>query len=397
MSWKASDKVDRKKGMKDLVKKLHKGATPEQLREDFKEVIKGAPPAEIAHIEEQLVKEGMPVEDLHRFCDIHIAMFKGELDAARPIAEPGHPVRILMEEHALMLKFASDLNAKVCGAKKPSEDVEDIVHHIKASESHYLREENVLFPYLEKHGVTQPPAVMWMEHDQIRAIKKQLYASLDKGDMKGLEMQAKALAEMLSQHFYKENNILFPTGLEVIPEMEWKEIRAQFDEMGYCCFTPEGAMGDAGKATESQKTSEDGQKKQMEEDGMIKFETGELTAEQLEAMLDAMPVDMTFVDADDTVRYFSNSKDRIFARTKAIIGRKVQNCHPQKSYGAVNKILEGFKAGTMDKAEFWINMGPKLVYIRYFAVRKNGKYMGCLEVSQEISGIKKIEGEKRLI
>ena len=130
----------------------------------------------------------------------------------------------------------------------------------------------------------------------------------------------------------------------------------------------------------------------------VSFETGSLTVEEVEAVLNTLPVDLTFVDSNDTVRYFSRSKERIFPRTKAVIGRKVQQCHPQKSLHIVNRILEDFRNGSRDVAEFWINHHGRLVYIRYFAVRdKQRKYLGCLEVTQDITDLKKIEGEKRLL
>jgi PAS domain S-box-containing protein len=130
----------------------------------------------------------------------------------------------------------------------------------------------------------------------------------------------------------------------------------------------------------------------------LQLETGALSKEEVEAILNALPVDVTFVDKGDTVRYFNKAGKRIFVRTKAVIGRKVQQCHPQKSVHAVNKILESFKAGNKDVAEFWIQMGNRLVHIRYFAVRdKDGKYLGTMEVTQDITDIKKIEGEKRLL
>ena len=130
----------------------------------------------------------------------------------------------------------------------------------------------------------------------------------------------------------------------------------------------------------------------------ILFETGGLSKKELEAILNTLPVDITFIDKEDTVRYFSDSKERIFPRTKAIIGRKVQQCHPQKSVHIVDQILKDFKSGKKDAAKFWIDLEGRLIYIRYFAVRsKNGDYLGCLEVTQDITDIKKIEGEKRLL
>jgi hypothetical protein len=133
-------------------------------------------------------------------------------------------------------------------------------------------------------------------------------------------------------------------------------------------------------------------------EGVLQFETGSLSKEEIEAILNSLPVDISFVDANDAVKYFNKAEKRIFVRTKAVIGRKVQLCHPQKSVHIVNKIIEAFKAGKKDVAEFWITMNNRLIHIRYFAVRdKNGKYLGTLEVTQDLTDLKKIEGQNRLL
>jgi len=131
---------------------------------------------------------------------------------------------------------------------------------------------------------------------------------------------------------------------------------------------------------------------------ILQFETGSLSEEEAEAVLDSLPVDISFVDQEDRVKYFNKAEGRIFVRTKAVIGRKVQLCHPQKSVHIVNSILEAFKTGKKDVAEFWIEINDRLIHIRYFAVKdKNGKYLGTMEVTQDITDIKKIEGQKRLL
>jgi len=131
---------------------------------------------------------------------------------------------------------------------------------------------------------------------------------------------------------------------------------------------------------------------------ILQFGAGSLSKEEVEALLDTLPVDVTFVDKEDAVKYFSKAEKRIFVRTKAIIGRKVQLCHPQKSVHVVNRILDAFKTGKKDAAEFWIQKDNRLIHIRYLAVRdKDKKYLGTMEVTQDITDIKKIEGEKRLL
>lgn len=406
MSEHSSKEEKKKEILKELVKRLHQGENAEEIKQKFKEAFKDVTAPQIAQIEEELINEGMPPEEIRKFCDVHIALFRESLDKEKPIAPAGHPIHILMEEHKILLKFAEELKdiAKEMKGTKDSasnsEKMTRLAHtakHFKESESHYLREENVLFPYLEKHGITQPPAMMWTEHDQIREIKKNFYKLLDTRDKMSfddfadqLEKAAISLAEMLSNHFYKENNILFPTALKVISEDEFKDIRQQFEEIGYCCFTPEPAR------ITTKKKERPTRKPRGE--GMVAFETGTLSNEQIEAIFDTLPVEVTFIDKDDIVRYFSQPKDKIFLRTKAVLGTKVQQCHPQKSVHLVNQILEDFKSGKKDVAEFWLTLEGKLIYIRYFAVRnKKGEYLGCLEVTQNITDIKKIEGEKRLL
>jgi len=253
------------------------------------------------------------------------------------------------------------------------------------------------FLNLEKHGITQPPAIMWAEHNTIRKKKKEFYGLLEKQKSTNfqefvakLETVATDIGDMLTNHIYKENNILFPTALKIILENEWSNISKQFDEVGYCCFTPESAKGKPIEKPTPEISSV--------REGKILFETGNLSKEEIETIFNILPVDITFVDKNDTVQYFSQSKERIFLRTKAVIGRKVQQCHPQKSLHKVEQILNEFKNNKRDTAEFWINSKGRLIYIRYFAVRnKNGEYLGCLEVTQDITEIKRIEGEKRLL
>lgn len=320
------------------------------------------------------------------------------------LEDKGHPVNILMEEHKKLLEFADKLKDSAKKIKDASEITDNdtkvldhLVKHFKESESHYQREENVLFPSLEKHGITDPPAVMWSEHQKIREIKKSLYELVEGQEslplidfsMK-LEKIANSLQEMLSSHFDKENNTLFPMALQVITPEEFVEIRQQFDEIGYCCFSPEEVLKPVEAAGQP--------KARPQVEGKVSFETRALSSEEIEAIFDTLPVEITFIDQEDTVRYFNQPEDRIFVRAKAVIGRKVQQCHPQKSLHLVNQIVEDFKSGKRDVADFWVNMGGRMVYIRFFAVRdKAGEYLGAMEVVQNITDIKKIKGEKRLL
>ncbi|MCD6331200.1 MAG: DUF438 domain-containing protein [Thermoplasmata archaeon] len=368
--------LGKKKGMlKNLILQLHKGAKLEEVGEKAKEVLKGLSAKEVAEVEQELIKEGIPKEEeIMKLCDIHMEVFKEALEEKFSLPE-WHPVHTLLKEHDMLLSYAKNLEEK---------NLDEIEKHFREAEKHYLREENILFPYLEKHGIEEPPAIMWAEHDRIRQIKKEIINALKEGNENEFKEKAKMLYELLSKHYNKENRVLFPTALKVISDEEWVKIREEFDEIGYCCFIP--------PEMPKMETKE----RKMKE-GKIVLPTGSFTKEELEAVLNSLPVDITFVDKNDEVRYFNETKDRVFVRTKTIIGRKVQQCHPQKSVHIVNKILEEFKKGNRDKAEFWIDVDGRKIYIRYFAVRKNGKYLGTIEVTQDITEIKKIEGEKRLL
>jgi hypothetical protein len=310
-----------------------------------------------------------------------------------------------MEEHRIMLERANRLKTLVGMISEACDvvyvgdvlkELQNVVHEFVDSEKHYLREENVLFPTIEKHGITEPPAIMWMEHDKIREIKKKLASLVEKwntmafSDFKAqLSEATEPLCGILPSHFYKENNILFPAALNVVTDSEWEEIRREFDEVGYCCFTPKQLITTTQAETKKTETATE---------GVLQFDTGALSKEEVEGIFDTLPVDISFVDANDAVKYFNKAETRIFVRTKAVLGRKVQMCHPEKSIHIVNRIVESFKAGKKSSAEFWITLNGRLVHIRYFAVRnKEGKYLGTLEVTQDLTDIKKIEGQKRLL
>ncbi|MEM2250353.1 MAG: DUF438 domain-containing protein [Candidatus Bathyarchaeia archaeon] len=400
---------ERKKVLKEILRQLHAGVPPEQVKERFRQFLEGVSSLEIAKIEQELVSEGVSREELQRLCDVHLAIFREQLEKQKVEVAPTSPIGILLEEHKMIQQIAGKLNVLAEKVQKAeSQDaaigelsqLRHVADELLDAEKHYLREENALFPVLERHGISEPPAIMWMEHNQLREKKKQLKALIENAAKIGfsdfkrqLGELAKAVGDTLNSHIYKENNILFPAAQRVVTEQEWSTIRADFDEIGYCCFTPEHLIAKPAKTLEKPAAEE----KTMPE-GTIQFETGSLTKEEIEAILNTLPVDITFVDKDDAVKYFSKPDKRIFVRTKAILGRKVQLCHPQKSVHVVNRILEAFKKGEKDVAEFWIQKEGRLIHIRYFAVRdKDGKYLGTMEVSQDITDIKKIEGEKRLL
>ncbi|MBS7633473.1 DUF438 domain-containing protein [Candidatus Bathyarchaeota archaeon] len=400
---------EKKKILKEMIKQLHAGVSPEEVKEKFKKVLENTSSDEIAKIEQELIKEGMRREELGKLCDVHLAVFREQLGKQSFQLPLWHPINILMKEHEALtqrsqrLGIISSLFEPACDYVHVNDaltELQGIVKEFVDSEKHYLREENVLFPLLEKHGITEPPAIMWMEHDRIREQKKKLNNLVENWNSTGfydfkaqLSEIATNLCEMLSSHFFKENNILFPAGLKTITNQEWVDARKEFDEIGYCSVTPSDVI--------TAKPTAEGTRKletPASAEGVLQFETGTLSVEEAEAILDTLPIDISFVDANDAVKYFNKAERRIFVRTKAVLGRKVQMCHPQKSVHIVNEILDAFRKGEKNTAEFWITMGGRLVHIRYFAVKnREGKYLGTMEVTQDLTDIKKIEGEKRLL
>lgn len=398
---------DRKKALKEIIRQLHAGMPPEHVKERFRQFLEGVSSLEIAKIEQELISEGMSREEIQRLCDVHLAIFREQLEQQQlEISPPTSPIGILLEEHKALQQLTQKLGmmAEKVQSAENIEALRDeltqlrhIAEELLDAEKHYLREENALFPILERHGITEPPAIMWIEHNQLREKKKQLKNLLENAASIGFQDFKRQLGELanaitstLNSHLFKENNILLPTAQRVVTEKEWTEMRTDFDEIGYCCFTPEHLIK---KPAEKPVV----EVKPMAE-GALQFETGTLTKEEVEAILNTLPVDITFVDKDDAVKFFNKAEKRMFVRTKAVLGRKVQLCHPQKSLHVVNRILEGFKKGEKDVAEFWIQKDDRLIHIRYFAVRdKDGKYLGTMEVTQDITDLKKIEGEKRLL
>lgn len=409
---------DRKNLLREVIKQLHAGMPPQEVKEKFKRLLEGVSSLEIAKIEQGLVEEGIPREEIQRLCDLHLEIFRDQLQKEPVEIAPENPVSILLEEHKALKRLLENLTALVDKVQKTEDSsllmdeirgLKEVSAELLDAEKHYLREENALFPILERHGITEPPAIMWMEHNQLREKKKLLQSLIenhDRMDFREFKTQlgdlASSISRILSSHIFKENNILFPTALRVITEQEWKEMRMEFDEIGYCCFTPRDFVVKPVSETVKRPKAEE----PAAPEGILKsefgfefeFETGSLSKEEIEGLLNTLPVDITFVDKDDYVKYFNKAEKRLFVRTKAVLGRKVQLCHPQKSIHVVNRILEAFKRGEKDVAEFWIQKGGRLIHIRYFAVKdKDGKYLGTMEVSQDITDIKKIEGEKRLL
>ncbi|WP_372997281.1 DUF438 domain-containing protein [Lutispora sp.] len=398
----------RKKVLKELIMELHEGKSVEEVKERFAELIKDVSASEISEMEGALIAEGMPVQEVQRLCDVHAAVFKGSIEEIHKedIQEiektPGHPLHTFMLENReieKLLKGRINEELEAFKADDSNSNVEKLIEAFNLLwevDKHYSRKENLIFPYLEKYGITAPPKVMWGVDDEIRAEIKGVKIELEKykGNKDEIIKRTEVLINKVNEMIFKEENILFPMCKDTLTEDEWLTIAEESGEIGYCLTEPAGVW----KPKRVNLEKKEADKVSTQASGYVKLETGILKVEELEAMLNTLPFDITFVDKDDVVKYFSQGKERIFARTKAIIGRTVHNCHPPASVHVVEKIVQDLKSGAKDQEDFWIKMGDVYALIRYFAVRDSeGNYLGTVEVTQNIKPIQDIEGEKRLM
>ena len=402
-----NNREHRQKVLKELIMELHNGKTVEEIKPRFQELIKDISTHEITQMEQALIMEGMPVEEIQRLCDVHAAVFKGSIsDIHKPRKQeeiPGHPIHTFRLENEAIGKLIQERikpNAERFEADDSAENVKALQENLKELsevDKHYLRKENLLFPFLEKYGITAPPQVMWGVDDEIRMSLREaekLLANYN-GDKKAVLDKLNEAVNGVSEMIYKEENILFPMSIDTLSEDEWLRIVEGSDEIGILLVNPAGEWKPERVDIES-KAMDEGEKP-AGDDRYVKFDAGLMTPEEINALLNTLPLDITFVDKSGAVKYFSQGKERIFARSKTIIGRMVENCHPPSSVNVVEKVVEDLRSGRKDHEDFWIRMGDKYVLIRYFAVRNaDGEYLGTMEVTQDIRPIQEITGEKRL-
>lgn len=407
MSELINNSKHRKKQLKELILKLHKGEDPEKVRQELISTLQNVPYGEVVEVEQELINEGLPEQEVLKLCDIHGEVLKGNVDlsATKEIPE-GHPVDVFYNENKELLVVIDKTRELLKVLKKTGEDkFSDILNSIKAGfndlmdvDKHYQRKENLVFPYLEKNDITGPPKVMWGKHDEIR---EQLKGCIEILNTEGLQKQD--LADSLDMLFFpvlkaledmvqKEEEILFPMCMDVLNTEDWWDIHNQTLEIGFTLYDPKVEWKPEGfsKKEEDLLVSSN--------NGSIQLPSGSFTANEIMTILNTAPVDMTFVDKNDKVKYFTQGKERIFTRSRSIINRDVRMCHPPGSVHIVEKILEDFKSGKASHAPFWIQLKGRFIYIEYYVLRdKNNEYLGTLEVSQDLTNLRKLEGEQRIL
>ena len=311
--------------------------------------------------------------------------------------EPGHPVGVYLEENRLLKSLF--VKIRRIDPRQNTADFQTIYDQICKVELHYVRKENQLFPCLEKHGWDSPSKNMWSFHDEIRADIKEVGIALKGSDFDTVAKKLTPLIDEMYRLMNVEEQHLLPNAIKLLDEDDWKDMRIGDEEIGWM-------LDEAPVAYPKVKEEEyvhpsklkHPSKQAIDTEGKHHYDEGYMTPEQVNLLFRTMPLDITYVDENDQVVFYNRGEDRLFPRSKNVIGREVRYCHPPKSVDSVLRILEEFRSGTKDAADFRINIKGRFVLIQYFAVRDNaGTYRGVMEMSQDITDIKTFEGEKRLL
>ena len=306
----------------------------------------------------------------------------------------GHPVRVYLEENILIRQYISELSS--VNIQEHYEYFKELFGKLCEVEKHFVRKENQLFPYLEKYGWTSPSQNMWAFHDQIREEIKQARKAIESKDFQSIVYTTNTVYRSLEHILQVEEGRLLPNAMGMLSEDDWKEFREGDEEIGWMFDKEPTPYPEPEYIHPSQDTKK--RKLPFSLEDRTHYDEGYLTPEQVNFIFKLMPMDITYVDENDRVVFYNRGDDRVFPRSAGIIGREVKFCHPPKSVDQVLRILDEFKKGTQDVAEFWIQFKGKFVHIRYFAVRDDEKnYKGVIEMSQDVTDIRALEGEQRLL
>lgn len=379
--------------IKTYLKRLGAGEKIESVREDFVREYKEVDPAEIMQAEQELLKEGTPLEEVQRLCDVHAALFHGTTteeriaNAEKSVAEamkekrmtataeltkiPGHPLHTFTLENDAL----EEILKKCREAAKAGQVDASLLEELRQLAIHYAKKGDLLYPHLKvKYGISGPSAVMWTVDDEIRDELTALAKAKRRDEewMKRFEAVLVRIDEMI----YKEANILFPNCALNFSTEEWYDIYRDSKDYAECFGVPNGVWDEAENAEQA--------KSGAATDGEIVMPGGHLTVEQLTAMLNTIPLEISFVDTDNINRFF-NEGPKVFKRPGMAIGREVFSCHPPKIEQRVRRIIEEFRNGTLDQVPVWMNKNGRTMLVTYMAVRdRDNNYLGTLELVQDM-------------
>ncbi len=408
--------------VKDILKSITRGADPRELKEKYGDVLRRVSPFEIAVIEQQLIREGISPKEILKVCDLHVEVFREYLESEELRGVPeNHPVALLMRENAEIVKLAEALSLyanAVKGAGSPEEKMNnyELVRNILAElkdkvRRHYRKNQMLLFPYFERRGIEAVPRVLWGKEDEvitgIRRLLQEKPAEPEKLDEAA--EKAAGLAAQVIDLVFRENKILYPAAWVLLSPGEWKAIDILARELGYIVDAPE-PWGDGVEPVypymvEASVTPEQLEKlpaemrsvlKDIEPDryrimrpGDIELSTGFLSPEEIELVFSSLPLEITFADENNRVRFFTKSRlTGGFPRAKTIVGRKLEYCHPPRLEGYVKFNVDLLKQGRFSHREFWTRMGGRIIRVLVVGVRDGeGRYRGTLEIVEDFTEV----------
>ncbi|MDP2889490.1 MAG: PAS domain-containing protein [Bacteroidota bacterium] len=395
MSEFTNHKQERVARLTELFEAAVRGEINPAMVGEYQDVIDRATPADVISVVDWLLHLKLPMNDLKKGINKALNLLSKtlrEFPYTAPAADSLAGYLIQNNEQLdLRLKAIRPFMKEINGDPENQairNGLREKFADLSKMDLHYQIKENVLFPlieaYMPDYNCLQ---VMWSLHDDIRENIKTIVGLLAEPgfDLKQFNRLAGDVFFDMYAIRFREERILFPVALDLIPEKELSVLLNQCIEIGFPFIHPEIKLQETSIGEPA--TS-----------GEIDLKTGFLSAEQIVLLFNHLPVDITYVDEFDKVKFFSTPEKRIFRRTNSIIGREVKNCHPPESVHVVEQIVEAFRNGEKDKASFWIQMKGEFILIQYFAVRdEQGNYRGVVEVSQEITEIRTLEGEQRLL
>ena len=381
-------KEQRIKKLTEYLQRLGAGEELEEVRKDFIKEFSDVQASEIMEAEQELMKQGTPLEEVQRLCDVHAALFHGvtpeeEMKKRQSFEQKeygnksqqaqeleqveGHPLYTLTKENQALLKLLQQFAG--------SED-ENLLSIIGQFAVHYAKKGDLLYPHLKvKYGIAGPSDVMWTVDDEIRDEFAALAKKADSQDDEWKKRFEAALTRA-DEMIYKEANILFPNCAFNFTDEEWFGIYRDSKDYAECFGVENGVWEDAEKAQDVKMSS-------ISQDEIV-MAGGHMTVEQLTAMLNTIPLEISFVDTDNINRFF-NEGPKMFKRPGMAIDREVFSCHPPKIEQQVRRIIEEFRAGTLDKVPVWMDKNGRTMLVTYMAVRdKSGKYLGTMELVQDM-------------
>lgn len=400
------DKI--KKIMEIKLKYLRGEISLELAKEEMITSVKNVTAQEFAICEQYLQQYGITDDELAERMDEILQIFDGILTSNKIDVKLGHPIRTYLEEvkaiRNVLIEANNMLNKKFI--KNQWAEVYDKLEEINI---HFSRKQNQLYPALECKGFDKPSKVMWTLENNIKDIIKKAKEYLDRDeDEKFLDIQNEVI-EMIEDMMIKEEEILYPTSMDLLDDEDFIKMRKGDDEIGYCLIgKPPYYKEDEVKKDENASNNEllKDLAKVLQKHGIFNKEDnevldvsqGKLTLKQINLIFKHLQVDLSYVDENEIVKFYSDTKHRVFPRSAGVIGRKVRNCHPRESVHMVEEIIRAFRAGEQDQAEFWLEIGGKFIYIIYNAVRdEEGNFRGVLEMMQDVTKIRGLQGSQRLL